>query len=467
MRAVPPPAGPAGRPDVRRGDQTVILLCSDVSDTGPCPVPAAEIAAAVRARAPWVRVLTVLRLCSWPVGLPAALRSLLAHRAVVGCRHGTARRGEITAMLRRAGIPGRGISVVDLMPAGHPDPSGVARQSAARLRAAAAIVARADLDAPFRARADGAAMSFSRRALFHPAAMADAMSLAGWSLPGLEAAAGELAAEALRPGPGRVHGVAITCVRATRRLPVGADWLPLEVPSLEMVSTGWPLRILSTGTGVAFAACDDAGCASRARELDQFCADRAGAAAAGWHRLDTTLGGWAPASPGQWGPAGETLAAPLRLREPEASAQVGDITIDAGRCSACGCCARACPTGALTASYQNDPALILLADTARCTACGDCVRACPEGAVSVRRTADSARLATGRRVVASVTAGARCESCGQPLAGGLSGEAVALRIAASHPRVAARLRHESRCADCLLKARNTAASGSRPPGPAP
>ena len=164
--------GPHLSRDVKRSDQPVILLCSDVSDAGPCPVPADEIAAAVRERAPRVRVLTVARLCSGPAGLVTALRSLHARRAVVGCRHGAARRGEISALLRRAGTPWPGISVVDLMPGGHPGPPLVARQSAARLRAAAAQVALADLDTPVRERADGAARLFSRRSLFHPAAIA-------------------------------------------------------------------------------------------------------------------------------------------------------------------------------------------------------------------------------------------------------------------------------------------------------
>ena len=186
-----------------------------------------------------------------------------------------------------------------------------------------------------------------------------------------------------------------------------------------MVTAGWPLQILSAGTGVAFAGCSDARCASRARELDQFCA--------------------APLS-------GIGHRRPWRVESPAVA--LGEITIDAGRCSACRSCATACSTGALTAGFRNGPALILSVDAALCSACGACVHACPEDAVSLRRVADPESIAEGRRVVASIMAGARCESCGQPLADGLVCDVVGQRLAASHPQVAARLQGQRRCAGC-------------------
>ena len=259
-----------------------------------------------------------------------------------------------------------------------------------------------------------------------------------------------------------------------------------------MVTAGWPLQILSAGTGVAFAGCSDARCASRARELDQFCAELAEVATHGWRRLETPLGGWVPARPGHPPENAGSHPAHLSLREPAASARVlarlisppgsaagtvtataavacaprsgighrrpwrvespavalGEITIDAGRCSACRSCATACSTGALTAGFRNGPALILSVDAALCSACGACVHACPEDAVSLRRVADSESIAEGRRVVASIMAGARCESCGQPLADGLVCDVVGQRLAASHPQVAARLQGQRRCAGC-------------------
>jgi len=151
--------------------------------------------------------------------------------------------------------------------------------------------------------------------------------------------------------------------------------------------------------------------------------------------------------------------APGRTESP--AAPLGEITVAADRCSACGCCALACPTGALAATYTDGPVLMLSVDAASCSACGACVSACPEAAVSLGRVADSASLAAGRRPAAAVAAGHRCESCGRPLAGGLAGHVVGRRLARSHPEIAARLRHASRCADCLLTARRP---GTADPG---
>ena len=140
-----------------------------------------------------------------------------------------------------------------------------------------------------------------------------------------------------------------------------------------------------------------------------------------------------------------------------------EITVAASRCSACGCCALACPTGALAAAYTDEPALMLSVDAAECTACGACVSACPESAVSLRQLTDSASPAPGRRPVAEVAAGGRCECCGRPLADGLAARVVWQRLATSHPQIATRLRHAARCTDCLLTARPPETETSRPP----
>ncbi len=553
MIAVSSPSRPTGIGDEPYTDQTAVLLCSDLSDSSHYPVPAAEIAAAVRGRAPRVRVFVVENLCSSPAGFTSAVRALEARRVTIGCRDSAARHDEIVAQLRKAGIHRSGIRVVDLRPAEQSDPLHVAGQSAARILAAIARVSHADLDAPVHECPVGAAGPVSRRNLLHvgslshrpvacwidgrcdgsgcrracvaacphgalrltgsgvavdPAACtgcgaclgtcrSDAMTLSGWSIRETEAAASVLIAEARRLGPASVRGVAIVCARAVASVPVGGNWLPLEVASLEMASAGWPLQILSAGVAVAIIGCDDDACARHGRELDSLCAALAGSAAPGWRRLNGRFACWEPASSSRSDRKAAGPAAPLELREPAATAAalsalvsrasepatqtpgaavastslpagadrskqwrieslaapIGEITVDAARCSACGSCAHACPTGALKATYRDQPALVLSVDASECFACGVCVASCPESAVSLRRVLDSVSLAAGRRPVGEVVAGGRCVSCGRPLAGGLASSVVGRRLATSHPEIAARLRHAVRCTDCLLVAR--------------
>lgn len=555
MMPDPPPVGPADLPDLPGTDQPVVLLCTDVSEIGPGRVAASEIAADVQARAPGLRLAIVPNLCAGPAALPAALRAVGARRVVAGCRRAVTRREEIIGRLLQAGIRHPGIGIVDLMPGGRPDRHRVTTQSAARIHAAAARVGNADLDPSTGDQPTPAIGRVSRRNLFHPgtiarrpvarwsagrcpgsegcgtcasacphgalhvtgsgvtadpaactgcgacltACRAGALTVSGLSVQAFEAAASVLVAEARRPGPGSVHGVAIVCERSSTELPVGADWLPLEVPSLEMASGGWLLQILSAGVGVAIAGCDDDACARHGRELDSLCDALAGEHAHGWRRLNGRFAGWEPADSSR--PVRDTagLALPLRFREPEAtagalsallsratgaaigtpapaaapislppgtrhgrqwrfeaqSAPLGEITVDSARCSACGNCAHACPTGALTATYRDGPALVLSVDASQCSACGVCISSCPESALSMRRVLDSASLAVGRQTVGEVVAGGRCESCGQPLADGLASGIIGLRLAGSHPGIADRLRHEPRCTDCLLV-------GSRP-----
>lgn len=533
MMAVSSPSGSAGihrlpYTDLPYTDQIAVLLCSDVSDTGPCPIPATTIAATVRDQSPQVRMIVVTNLCSEAAGLIAAVRALGIQRLAIGCRHGATRHEEIVAQLRRAGIHRSGIRVVDLMPSGQPDPLRVAGQSAGRILAAIARVSHADLDAPVRESPVGAAGPLSRRNVFQlgnrgrravacwvdgrcdgdgcrracvaacphgavrltstgvavdatactgcgaclGACDSDAISLSGWSIREMEAAAGVLVGQARRLGPASVRGVAIVCARAIASVPVGGSWLPLEVPSLEMTSAGWPLQILGAGVGVAIVGCDDGACARHGRELDSLCAALADEAAPSWHRPSDRLACWEPVSSSRSDRNAARPGAPVSLREPAATASalsaifsrgkhwrieslaasLGEITIDSARCSACGSCARACPTGALTAAYRDGAALVLSVDASACSACGACISSCPESAVSLRRVLDSASLAAGRQTVGEVVAGGHCESCGGPLAGGLASDVVGLRLASSHPEIAARLRDQVRCADCLLLA---------------
>ncbi len=564
--ATPPLAGSLGRksvttairraPTMPANEPTAVLLCSDVSERGPGPISASTFAAALRQVAPGARVVVVQDLCSEPSGLPAVLRDVGARRVVVACSQGARRRDEILADLRGAGIHRAGVQVVDMMPGEDADPRHVVEQSIVRMRAALTLLSRSDLAAPIRERMALDSVHVSRRDLFRLGRIARrpvacwvggrcagdgacracvdacprgalslagsrvsvdaaactgcgacvstcrsaAMSLAGASIEALEAAASVLV-EASRGLPS-VRGVAIVCTDAATAVPLGGSWLPLEVPSLEMVTAGWPLQILATGEGATLVGCGEEVCTARGREVARLCADLVDEVAPGRRRR---IGRGVVPEPEGLSVDLACASAPaprpalsVELREPEATVRalsalarasslrsapapasaptmpaaleplpgsehrepwriesvvspLGEIAIDAARCSGCGCCALACPTGALAARGPEDSALVLTFDVAACAACGACVASCPEGVVSLLRVVDSSTLALGRHTVAEAGRDGRCKCCGQPLAGGLVPDIIGARLAASHPQLADRLRHEDRCADCLLK----------------
>jgi Ni,Fe-hydrogenase III small subunit/NAD-dependent dihydropyrimidine dehydrogenase PreA subunit len=63
----------------------------------------------------------------------------------------------------------------------------------------------------------------------------------------------------------------------------------------------------------------------------------------------------------------------------------GFPVIDFQRCTACGDCARACPTGALAV---GEPGLSVSLSYAQCISCRECVAACPEAVVTVGNAFD-------------------------------------------------------------------------------
>ena len=535
-----------GRPNT---EQSVVLLCSDISEEGHNPISAGTIAAGLRRYLPQEQVFVVENLCSGPATVSVALKALGARRVVIGCRQVATRRAEIVACLRRAGIHPSGIQLVDLMPVEQSDPAVVAEQTITRIRAALTRLSCADLDAPVRERLAPGSVIVSRRSLFRPgnaarrpvasfievrcdgggrcracvgacphgalrltgtrvsvdetactgcgaclsACRSAAISLNGTSISELEGAASVLVAEARLPGTGSLLGVAIVCAKALANVSLDGSWLPLEVPSLEMVSAGWPLQILSADVGVRLVGCADVACATRGRELTDFCSDLVNHVAPSWRQLIGAPGCSRSMGVGRSRGKLTSPVTSIEFREPEATvdalfaltsrgrdwpsdaptasisrpptaargapwriessvASLGEITIDAGGCSACGCCTLACPTGALQASRQGANTTFSF-EALTCPACGSCVSSCPEAVVSLRRVVDPVLLTAGRRSIAEVVAGARCESCGRPLAHGLAGRIVGRRLAASHPEIAARLEDEGRCTDCLLEGR--------------
>jgi Fe-S-cluster-containing hydrogenase component 2 len=70
---------------------------------------------------------------------------------------------------------------------------------------------------------------------------------------------------------------------------------------------------------------------------------------------------------------------------PAARTPFGAVELDAARCSACGLCARFCPTGALQFA-SSDEQFTLSFHAAACIDCGICTVACPEGAMRMDAT---------------------------------------------------------------------------------
>ena len=80
-------------------------------------------------------------------------------------------------------------------------------------------------------------------------------------------------------------------------------------------------------------------------------------------------------------------------------------------CTACGVCARSCPTNALSVRVGLGSTELVL-DPAACTGCGVCVQTCPEDVLDMVRGVDLELLAGGRVPIARVVAAA-CPDCGE------------------------------------------------------
>lgn len=92
-----------------------------------------------------------------------------------------------------------------------------------------------------------------------------------------------------------------------------------------------------------------------------------------------------------------------------------DVNVDTDACSACGLCARFCPTGAL--SFVTDAeSFVLSFRSAICIDCGICAAACPEDAVSFGSQLAAAPLIDSESHPLLASQLAPCSGCGQPTA---------------------------------------------------
>jgi len=99
----------------------------------------------------------------------------------------------------------------------------------------------------------------------------------------------------------------------------------------------------------------------------------------------------------------------------------GHVTIDHDRCSACGLCARFCPTGSLTfletANEHGDRAFSLATHPAACVACGLCTVACPDAALTLEPRVDPAALLADSTETLTTGLLTSCQICGVATAG--------------------------------------------------
>jgi ferredoxin len=100
---------------------------------------------------------------------------------------------------------------------------------------------------------------------------------------------------------------------------------------------------------------------------------------------------------------------------PTAPLPILDVAVDPTRCTACGLCARFCPSGALKyMSVDEEFALVFQPKLCLGPACDICALACPEQAVATEPVTASPTLLAKKPLVAGDLM--KCQQCGEPIA---------------------------------------------------
>jgi ferredoxin len=514
---------------MRSRETPVIVICGDIG-APPVALRLGELAAQLRRGLSGVTPLVLPEICQAPQALVEALAAIEPKRVVVGCRADPQRHRELRACLRRAGAAPAGTEIVDLRTADGCSEKVALEQSVTLLSAAAARGAAAEVAASVRERTSLSVGGVSRRSLLRgvntarhfvavwrpgrcttgatctacvlacphgalrraagrvvvdgdkcsgcgvcvAACRSAAFALPGAEIEGLSAAAAVLVAAVRRNGS--ADGVSITC-RHAKSLPlVGGAWLPLRVPSIEMVTAGWLLQLVSVGVNVRVLGCEDEDCETRVGDLERFVRDIKG-------RLGFSDGGpvfgEAPAGQESMPAVSVPWGDRIELREPDATMQalsalgalgpgrtpwrvegpgcsLGVVRVDPAGCSLCEVCVGVCPTGAFASERNGSGLHRLSVDSSRCTGCEACVSSCPEAVITLEKAVDGAVLSKRRHVVATGPA-VSCERCGAPLVAAPSQAALRRRLAGSHPNLTAGSTRI--CADCRLGGRSV--TGSR------
>lgn len=284
----------------------------------------------------------------------------------------------------------------------------------------------------------------------------EAISLPGASLAVIAAEMRAITAAPASPTADRAfaYGVLLHCstdpeddARLLANLP--ADWIPVGLPCITMVQPGWLLGLLARGaSAVGVLACSHVdgptrGLAIRDRvdlcrqvltEMGDVDARRRLWASPPATTVGPSLSrlvdlaplvprplqpdeGFMLAEPGSTADAirrleaamGTTVAAPIAHR----ASPAGTVDFDQGKCTLCGACTQACPTGAL-APGDGERGWGLSWNAARCVPCGHCEAVCPEEAIRVASATDPLKLRAGRTALMP-DATRPCPTCGRPM----------------------------------------------------
>ncbi len=269
-----------------------------------------------------------------------------------------------------------------------------------------------------------------------------AVQLPGWSAQELEA---QVSSVLKAESDLEARAIAFVCAKA--QTPVDDGWLPVQVPCTAMVSAEAVLESLAQGAdAVALQPCSEScptGLSSTVKSRIDYCQKLLGllGGASEQNRVRMLSGGKdaGPMPPLPSPLPGEVAARAVKLFGRGVAAKavtemaarydvqrivlehphspLGLVEIDPAVCTACGTCASACPTGAISYQRQSD-GVALVFDPALCTGCGLCVSVCPErasGAIALVRATDTTRLSAGPQVLARDEE-ALCERCGEPVA---------------------------------------------------